>query len=157
MQSTTLLLLGLHRARNHSKLLPEGEIRRWGDETSIGEESADDPDSDLLDDPELADYADYVAVVNCVLTSEVRTVQQLIDDQLCEDEEDDDSDTDEAPVPRASSVGATLDAFHTIRNFIYTCENAESELSQLNRLENFVLRHAPKRQAKLDKFFHPPQ
>ena len=104
----------------------------------------------------LEEYADYIGVDDDLVTAEVRSLEQLVDDHTQDPEEETNSDEEDTPAA-VPSVGEALQSLNNVRSFISSVEESEEMLSLVHRLKNFMYQKTSKnaQQSKLDAFFRP--
>ena len=84
----------------------------------------------------------YINVDQDVITSEVRSIENIIDDVIGEEDLNDDDATEPPTVPTVSSV---MEAFSVVRRYASCLDVASSEeiLRHVNAAEKVVMRHRP--------------
>ena len=112
-----------------------------------GEEALPDEDA-----TEYADFTEYLTIDDGIVTAELRTIEQLVDDRDQNPEEETEDEEEEArPIP---SAGAALNSLSAVRDFVSSIPESQEMLSLIGKVENFIVNEgvAQKKQTRIDSF-----
>ena len=107
------------------------------------------------EDDDFAGFGDFFTVDDDLITSELRSIEQLVDDRTqAEDPDADTDDDDEAPPKPAPTAAVALDSLGNVRSYFSSMPNSVDMLNLVGALENCILRDAgkKKKQSRIESF-----
>ena len=105
------------------------------------------PNLQEAEDEDFAGFKDFLTVDDDFITSELRSIEQLVDDRTQEPDEDTDDD-DDAPPEQPPTAAVALDSLANVRSYFASMPNSVNMLGLVGLLENCILRDAAKTQKK---------